>query len=80
MNYIKMKYENLSFLTRGKYSSIDELNQVNLIQTVKIAMYILTLYPGAIKEYLKGNDYALFTSVGNSNKTITCQDKTLIRL
>jgi hypothetical protein len=31
MNYIKMKYENLSFLTRGKYSSIDELNQVNLI-------------------------------------------------
>jgi hypothetical protein len=28
MNFIKMKYENLSFLMRGKYSSIDELNQV----------------------------------------------------
>ena len=23
-----MKYENLSFMARGKYSSIDELNQV----------------------------------------------------
>ena len=28
MNFIKMKYENLAFLSRGKYSSIEELNQV----------------------------------------------------
>ena len=28
INYIRAKYENLHFISRGKYSSIEELNQV----------------------------------------------------
>lgn len=29
LNYIKLKYEGLALLARGKYTSIDELNQVS---------------------------------------------------
>jgi hypothetical protein len=42
LNYIKQKYENLAFIARGKYSSIDELNQ-QLIKNVKTANYEMTL-------------------------------------
>lgn len=43
LNFIKMKYENLAFISRnGKYSSIEELNQ-QLVAAVKTNNYELTL-------------------------------------
>ncbi|CAF0953229.1 unnamed protein product [Brachionus calyciflorus] len=42
LNFIKMKYENLAFISRGKYSSIEELNQ-QLIQCLKTSNYEKTL-------------------------------------
>ena len=41
-NYSKLKYENLSFISRGKYTSIEELNQ-QLLASVKTSNYEATL-------------------------------------
>ena len=42
LNYIRTKYENLSYISRGKYSSIEELNQ-QLLVSVKSSNYEATL-------------------------------------
>ncbi len=42
LNYIRTKYENLSYISRGKYSSIEELNQ-QLLASVKTSNYEATL-------------------------------------
>jgi G protein-coupled receptor kinase interacting protein 2 len=42
LNFIRMKYENLVFVARGKYTSIEELNQ-QLVAAVKTNNYELTL-------------------------------------
>jgi G protein-coupled receptor kinase interacting protein 2 len=42
LNFIKVKYENLAFISRGKYTSIEELNQ-QLLASVRTNNYELTL-------------------------------------
>ena len=43
-NFIKAKYENLTFIARGKYSSIEELNQVTKIMLNKQAEIVNLMF------------------------------------